>query len=137
LRQKTNFTHHFNHNARFKPSGKNKSFLKIRKSSLSSARSGPDEGRTRRHERWTGNAMDAVLPGAFEHDPEPKAAKRKVRSGFPTRSCSTETTQTNGGAADGEVVWFWRSDAGAKLVNALSVLRATVATKHGHREDHV
>src|SRR2546430_6546707 len=44
LRQKTNFTSHFNHNAHFKPFHENKSFLKIRKSDLSSAHSGPDEG---------------------------------------------------------------------------------------------
>ena len=29
-------------------------------------------------------------------------------------------TQTNDRAADGEVVWFWRSDAGAKPVKTLS-----------------
>jgi hypothetical protein len=33
--------------------------------------------------------------------------------------------------ADGEVVWSWRSDAGAKLVETISLM--TVATKHGHR----
>jgi hypothetical protein len=66
LRRKTNFTRHFNNNPHFKPSRENKSFLKIRNPCLSSPRSGPDEGRTRRHERWTGNAMDAVLSGAFQ-----------------------------------------------------------------------
>jgi hypothetical protein len=41
---------------------------------------------------------------------------------------------TSGVCADGEVVWSWRSDAGAKVVKTLlSVSRATVATKHGHR----
>jgi hypothetical protein len=38
-------------------------------------------------------------------------------------------------AADGEVVWSWRSDAGAKFAGYDP--RATVATKHGHRGDHV
>ena len=42
--------------------------------------------------------------------------------------------RTNDIAADGEVVWSWRSDAGVKVVKTLlSVSRATVATKHGHR----
>jgi hypothetical protein len=37
-----------------------------------------------------------------------------------TLSCQVRLkTQTNGRAADGEVVWFWRSDAGAKLVKTL------------------
>jgi hypothetical protein len=45
--------------------------------------------------------------------------------------------QTNDAIADGEVVWFWRSDAGAKFAKTLfSVPWATVATKHGHREEH-
>jgi hypothetical protein len=42
---------------------------------------------------------------------------------------------TSGGGADGEVVWSWRSDAGAK--SATRALLMTVATKHGHRGDHV
>jgi hypothetical protein len=29
--------------------------------------------------------------------------------------------RTNDAAADGEVVWFWRPDAGAKLVKTLPV----------------
>jgi hypothetical protein len=45
---------------------------------------------------------------------------------------------TNDIAADDEIVWSWRSDAGAKVVKTLlSVSRATVAKKHGHRGDHV
>jgi hypothetical protein len=40
--------------------------------------------------------------------------------------------RTNGVCADGEVVWFWRSNAGAKLVETIPLM--TVATKHGHRE---
>jgi hypothetical protein len=45
---------------------------------------------------------------------------------------------TSGIAADGEIVWSWRSDAGAQVrEDALRVSRVTVATKHGHRGDHV
>ena len=39
---------------------------------------------------------------------------------------------TNGTEADGEVVWSWRPDAGAKF-GASSMLRMTVARKPGHR----
>jgi hypothetical protein len=42
--------------------------------------------------------------------------------------------KTSDAAADGEIVWSWRSDAGAK---SRSDSDATVATKHGHRGDHV
>ena len=42
--------------------------------------------------------------------------------------------RTNDVAADGEVVWSWRPDAGAKLAGAIP--RTTVATKHGHRREH-
>ncbi len=49
------------------------------------------EGRTRRHERGVRDAMAVVTP--------------------PRRS---------GVTADGEVVWFWRPDAGAKLATMLS-----------------
>ncbi|HWL20002.1 MAG TPA: hypothetical protein VNS33_10060, partial [Bradyrhizobium sp.] len=35
--------------------------------------------------------------------------------------------RTNGGCADGEVVWSWRSNAGAKLVETIPL--TTVATK--------
>ena len=38
--------------------------------------------------------------------------------------------------ADGEVVWFWRPDAGAKSRRHLSC-EVTVAKEPGHREDHV
>jgi hypothetical protein len=45
--------------------------------------------------------------------------------------------ETNVADADGEVVWFWRSDAGAKFPErATRALGVTVATKHGHREEH-
>src|SRR5216683_2945020 len=49
-------------------------------------------------------------------------------------SPSAMIARTNGGCADGEVVWSWRSDAGAKLVETIPLM--TVATKHGHRGDH-
>jgi hypothetical protein len=46
--------------------------------------------------------------------------------------------ETSDVIADGEIVWSWRSDAGAKfLERATRALGATVATKHGHRGDHV
>jgi len=49
-----------------------------------------------------------------------------------TRSHRRKSCATNEAAADGEVVWSWRSDAGVKVVKTLSsVSRATVATKHG------
>src|SRR5690349_2838735 len=38
--------------------------------------------------------------------------------------------------ADGEVVWFWRPDAGAKSWGMETSLRMTVARKPGHREEH-
>jgi hypothetical protein len=41
---------------------------------------------------------------------------------------------TNNVSADGEVVWSRRSDAGVKLAEHPLM---TVATKHGHRGDHV
>ena len=41
---------------------------------------------------------------------------------------------TSGINADGEVVWFWRPDAGAKFVRIIS--RMTVAKEPGHREEH-
>jgi len=43
--------------------------------------------------------------------------------------------KTSDVAADGEVVWSWRSDAGAKLAGYDP--QVTVATKHGHRGDHL
>ena len=42
--------------------------------------------------------------------------------------------RTNDVAADGEVVWSWRPDAGAKFVEASP--RMTVAKEPGHRGDH-
>jgi len=41
--------------------------------------------------------------------------------------------RTNDAAADGEVVWFWRPDAGAKFVETIP--RMTVAKEPGHREE--
>ena len=42
--------------------------------------------------------------------------------------------RTNDAAADGEVVWFWRPDAGAKSRGFIR--EVTVARKPGHREEH-
>jgi hypothetical protein len=44
--------------------------------------------------------------------------------------------RTNVADADGEVVWFWRSDAGAKLAMMLRITPMTVAKKHGHRGEY-
>ena len=38
--------------------------------------------------------------------------------------------------ADGEVVWFWRPDAGAKLARMLRITPTTGARKPGPREEH-
>ena len=46
-----------------------------------------------------------------------------------------DVLRTNSTKADGEVVWFWRLDAGVKLAG--SVPLATVTTKPDHRGDHV
>jgi hypothetical protein len=42
--------------------------------------------------------------------------------------------QTNDAATYGEVVWFWRSNAGAKSRGFIR--EVTVAKKPGHREEH-
>jgi hypothetical protein len=42
--------------------------------------------------------------------------------------------KTGAAKAYGEVVWFWRPDAGAKLCG--DVRKVTVAIKPGHREEH-
>jgi hypothetical protein len=42
---------------------------------------------------------------------------------------------TNGTAADGEVVWFWRPDAGVKLATMLRIAPMTGAKKPGPREE--
>jgi hypothetical protein len=62
------------------------------KSHLHFLRPGPRRGAFRdRHGRRAGDAMDAVASGAI-------------------------MARTNEAAAYGEVVWSWRSDAGAKVV---------------------
>jgi hypothetical protein len=43
--------------------------------------------------------------------------------------------QTSDVIADGEVVWSWRPDAGAKFRN--DDCEVTVAKEPGHRGDHV
>src|ERR1700730_5702053 len=40
---------------------------------------------------------------------------------------------TSAAEADGEVVWFWRRDAGVKFAGSKRFLRATVARKPVHR----
>jgi hypothetical protein len=45
------------------------------------------------------------------------------------------TARTNDAIADGEIVWSWRPDAGAKLAG--NEPQATVAKEPGHRGDHV
>jgi hypothetical protein len=39
--------------------------------------------------------------------------------------------------ADGEIVWSWRPKVGVKLAMMLRITQATVATKPGHRGEHV
>ncbi len=73
----------------------------------SSALSRLGKGRTRRHERGAG------CDGRGDVD------------------------TTSDVAADGEVVWSWRPDAGAKLAMMLRITLTTVAKKPGHRGDHV
>ena len=70
----------------------------------------PRRGAARdRHGRWERDAMDAAASGAI-------------------------IAPTNDADADGEVVWSWRSDAGAKVAGAIP--RTTVAKEPGHREEH-
>jgi hypothetical protein len=61
----------------------------------------------------------------------PASMKRDVRAVVTTREAGMRWTrmarETNVTEADGEVVWSWRSEAGAKVAG--SVLRTTVATK--------
>ena len=45
--------------------------------------------------------------------------------------------KTNAALADGEVVWSWRPKAGAKWRRCFRIAPATVATKPGHRGEHV
>jgi len=54
-----------------------------------------------RHGRWERDAVDAT------------ASQRA--SMIRKRSCSIERARTNDADADGEVVWSWRSNAGAKF----------------------
>ena len=46
----------------------------------------------------------------------------------------SDGARTNDADVDGEVVWSWRPDAGAKLAEAIP--RVTVAKEPGHRGDH-
>ena len=45
-----------------------------------------------------------------------------------------EALMTKGAEADGEVVWFWRPDAGVK--SREFIFAAMVANKPGHQEEH-
>ena len=46
--------------------------------------------------------------------------------------------ETSDAVADGEIVWSWRPDAGAKFLRrAMRASGMTVANKPGHRGDHV
>jgi len=111
--KKTDFTRYFNDNAHFKTSGENKSFRKIRKSDY--APRVPVLMRGVRVVTNVGSAMRWTL------------------------SCQVRfNTQTSGSAADGEVVWFWRSDAGAKVAKTLPAsCGRRWQPSYGHREDHV
>jgi hypothetical protein len=45
--------------------------------------------------------------------------------------------RTNDADADGEVVWFWRPDAGAKVLErATRASGVMVAKEPGHQEEH-
>ncbi|WP_315762104.1 hypothetical protein [Bradyrhizobium sp. SZCCHNS2005] len=91
LRQRANFTCHSKAIAHFKMPGQNKQLPKISKSVVCFARSGPDEGRTRRHD-----TLDRQCDGRSQGQ-----ARFKM--------------QTTGNAADGEIAWSWPPGAEAKL----------------------
>ena len=77
-----------------------------------SGRPAPTRGALRgRHGRWERDAVDAASAHA--------------------------SAQTNGAEADGEVVWSWRPDAGAKFSQGTIPAKVTVAKEPGHRGDHV
>jgi hypothetical protein len=62
--------------------------------------------------RWAGNAMDVDV--------------------------SERLGATSDALTDGEVVWSWRRDAGAKFADGASrITRMTVAKQPVHRGDHV
>jgi hypothetical protein len=44
--------------------------------------------------------------------------------------------KTGAAEADGEVVWFWRPDAGVKLAMMLRITPAMVTTSPAHQEEH-
>jgi hypothetical protein len=77
------------------PARKNIPLRDYPKSHLHFLRPGPRRGTYRdRHGRRAGDAMDAAASGAI-------------------------IARTNDAAADDEIVWSWRSDAGAKVVKTL------------------
>jgi hypothetical protein len=68
---------------------------------------------------------------------------RQSQGGFPRATGARKDEQRF--FADGEVVWFWRPDAGAKFriiraepdrAEMAQIGEATVARKPGHREEH-
>jgi hypothetical protein len=71
-----------------------------------------------------------------------------LRPSHPTRGAARDRHETRGGMrwtrklrltsaaeADGEGVWFWRPDAGAKLAGSIPPM--TVTRKPGHRGERV
>jgi len=73
----------------------------------------------RRHERLRRRANQNDL---LAH---PASMKRDVRAVVTIREAGMRWTrmarQTNVAGADGEVVWFWRPDAGAKVVERFTI----------------
>ncbi len=75
-----------------------------------------------RHGRWERDAVDAT------------ASQRA--SMIRKRSCSIERARTNDADADGEVVWSWRSNAGAKVAELSANDGGNQAGHRGEHEGH-
>jgi hypothetical protein len=65
--------------------------------------------------------------------PSPRGALRNVINAG-RDAVDADVPTTNGTEADGEVVWFWRLDAGVKLAEVIPPM--TVTKKPDHREEH-
>jgi hypothetical protein len=74
-----------------------------------------------------------------------RQARNVMQGGFERIRERSNGELTNDVAADGEVVWSWRPDAGVKFTDGKSALpgadephipQATVANKPGHRGEH-
>jgi hypothetical protein len=52
-----------------------------------------------------------------------------------TSQCQALLRKTTGDVTDGEAVWSWRPDAGAKSAMMLRITLATVTTKPGLTEE--